>query len=251
MKKSINNNASLLGKLGFALVLGLGISLSACKKDDDDVNGGNNSGSTPTLGAGTLVAVKSQTVQSTPIGDMTIDIGTAVAVFGADAGWSSFVDGGTVKVNDNALSKMPNSSYVFTPGVASPTGIDFGSSITWSVAGNSSTGVPAFDHTVTGGFPSVGSVNVDDNVSKAAGLTVPISGVSNADSLYINVNEVVKVLPASATSANFSSADLSSLSNGQGIVSIAAVKYTNQAYGGKTFYFLNQAVKQKSVTIGN
>ncbi len=253
MKKSIQNYTSLIGKLSFAVLVGVSLSLTSCKKDDDDGNGGNNNTDETTfqLGAGTLVAVKSQTVQNTAIGEMTIDIGTAVAVFGKDAGWSAFVDGGTVSVNDKALEKFENNSYVFTPGIADPTGITFGSSVEWSVSGNSGNGVPAFDHTVSGGFPSVGNVSVEEPVSKADGVTIPITGVSNADSLYVNINEAFKVVASNATSANFSSADLSGVSTGTGIISIAAVRYTTANYGGKTFYFLTETVKQKTVEITN
>lgn len=252
MKKSIQNYTSLIGKLSFAVLVGVSLSLASCKKDDDNGNGGNtNSQTNFQLGAGTLVAVKSQTVQSTAIGDITIDIGTAVAVFGKDASWSAFVDGGTVKVNDKELEKFNNNSYVFTPGISDPTGITFGSSVAWSVSGNSGNGVPAFDHTVSGGFPSVGNVNVDGPVSKAGGVTVPITGVSNADSLYVNINEAFKVVASNATSANFSAADLSNVSTGTGIISIAAVRYTTANYGGKTFYFLTETVKQKTVEITN
>ncbi len=253
MKKSISIYTSLIGKLILAVLVGVSLSLTSCKKDDDDNgNGGNPSDDTNfQLGAGTLVAVKSQTVQSTAIGDITIDIGTAVAVFGKDASWSAFVDGGTVKVNDKELEKFGNNSYVFTPGIADPTGITFGSSVDWSVSGNSGNGVPAFDHTVSGGFPSVGNVSVEGPVSKAEGVTVPITGVSNADSLYVNINEAFKVVASNATSANFSAADLSNVSTGTGIISIAAVRYTTADYSGKTFYFLTETVKQKTVEITN
>lgn len=254
MKKSISNYTSLVGKLSFALLVGVSLSLSSCKKDDDDDgNGGNNNNDETTfqLGAGTLVAVKSQTVQSTAIGDVTIDIGTAVAAFSGDANWSSLVDGGNVTVNEKELEKFDNNAYVFTPGIADPTGITFGSSVDWSVSGNSGNGVPAFDHTVNGGFPSVGNVSVEGPVSKAEGVTIPITGVSNADSLYVNINEAIKVVASNASSANFSASDLSGVSTGTGIISIAAVRYTTADYGGKTFYFLTETVKQKTVEITN
>jgi hypothetical protein len=250
MKTSFKNNANLAGKLSFAILVAISLSLASCKKDDDD-KGGKDDDTTLKLGEGTLVAIKTQSIQSTPIGDVTVDIGTAVAVFSAGSNWSSFADAGTVEVNGSALQKFNNNSYAFTPGAANPMGIEFGNSVQWTIAGNSASGVPAFNHTVSGGFPNVGNVNVDETVSKAAGLNLPITGVSNADSLYVNINEVVKVLPANASSANFTASDLSSLSNGTAVVSIAAVRYTNANYGGKTFWFLNETVKQKTVTISN
>ncbi len=240
-----------VGKLSLALSLALVFSLTSCDKDEDDVPNGNNNtqSENPQLGAGTLIAIKSETVQSTPMGDMTINMGTAVAVFGSDANFSSFVDGGTVSVNGKNLSKAGNNAYTFTPSQTEPTGIEFGNDVSWSVSGNSGNDVPAFDHTMSEGFPSVGRVNVDDEVSKAESLTLPISGVSNADSLVVNVNEVVKIVAAGVSSVNFSSDELSGISKGTGIVSIAGVRYTSQSYGGKDFYFLTQTVKQKTVTI--
>ncbi len=247
MKRSITQIANRTFKIGFALAMALSLSLTACKKDEDDPKD-NNDGTTK-LGNGTLVAVKSQTVQDSPIGPITIDVGTAVAVFDGGNNWSSFADAGNVQVNGESMEKSGNNTYLATASAANPTGIEFGNTVEWSVEGNTSSNVPAFNHTVTGGFPNVGNVNVDETISKSDGLNLPITGVSNADSLYVNVSQVVKVLPANASTANFSSAELSSVSNGTAIVSIAAVRYTTATYGGNTYYFLTETVKQKSVTI--
>lgn len=252
MKKVNTPIVNAAGKLSIALSLALLIGLTSCDKDEDDLpngNSNNNQTDNPQLGAGTLVAIKSESVQSTPMGDMTINIGTAVAVFGSDANFSSFVDAGTVSINGQNLSKAGNHAYTFTPSMTEPTGIEFGNAVNWSVSGNDANGVPAFDHNMSGGFPTVGRVNVDEELSKSESLTLPISGVSNADSLVVNVNEAVKTVAAGVNAVNFSSDELSGISKGTGIVSIAGVRYTSQAYGGKEFFFLTQTVKQKTVTI--
>lgn len=237
----------------FALGI-LSLTLASCsKKDDNNSNNNNNNsgGSSIQLGDGTLVAVRSETVQSTPVGDITITIGTGVAVFSAAADYSAFADGGGVTLNEQSLQKQSNNSYVFTPGVALPTGIDFASGVNWSVAGNSATGVPAFTHSVSGGFPVAGNISSPTEISKASGFTLTISNISNADSVYFLVNDVLKAMPGTATSATFTAAELSGLSNGTGLVSVAAWRFTNAQYGGKNFYFVNETVKQKSVTISN
>lgn len=252
MKKVNTHIVRYAGKLSLVMSLTFVLGLTSCDKDEDDLPNGDNSNNQTNntqLGAGTLVAIKSESVQSTPMGDMTINIGTAVAVFGSDASFSSFVDAGTVSVNAQNLSKAGNHAYTFTPSMTDPTGIEFGNTVNWSVSGNDANGVPAFDHSMSGGFPSVGRVNVDDELSKSESLTLPVSGVSNADSLVVNVNEAVKIVASGVSSVNFSSNELSSISKGTGIVSIAGVRYTSQAYGGKEFFFLAQTVKQKTVTI--
>lgn len=221
---------------------------ASCAKEENPDNKNNETSSSPKLGDGTLVAVRSETLQSTPIGDMTVTVGTAVAVFNGGNNYSSFAEAGNVKVNNENLQKFANNSYVFTPSVTNPTGIEFGNSVQWSVTGSG--GVPAFEHTMTGGFPSVGNITSSADVSKA-GYTLTIASASNADSIYFMVNDVVKRLPGSARTATFTQADLSSQKTGTGIVSVAAWRFSTAAYGGKTFYFVNETVKQKTVNITN
>lgn len=229
----------------------LGLLAISCSKDEVPNEPSNNADSSSfQFGDGTLVAVRSETLQSTPIGDMTINIGTAVAAFSAGSNYSILAEAGTVKVNGEALQKSDNNAYVFTPGLTLPTGIEYGNSVEWSVAGNSSNGIPSFNHTFSGGFPTVGSISSGANVSKS-GFTLAIESVTNADSVYFMVNEVYKSLPGNTTSYTFTSAELSSLTTGQGIVSVAAWRYGTSQYGGKSYYFINETVKQKTVTITN
>lgn len=247
MKKYFNFRQQVK-TLIFALTAISLVTLSACTKEDNPDNKSNETSNSPKLGDGTLVAVRSETLQSTPIGDMTVTVGTAVAVFNGGNNYSSFAEAGSVKVNNESLQKFANNSYVYTPGLTNPTGIEFGNSVQWSVAGSG--GVPAFEHTMTGGFPTVGNITSAADVSKA-GYTLTIASASNADSIYFMVNDVVKRLPGSARTASFTQAELSSLQTGTGIVSVAAWRFTTAAYGGKNFYFINETVKQKTVNITN
>lgn len=238
---SILKNAAMIALVSFVA--------TACSKDESPETDNNQQNSAIQMGDGTLVAVRSETVQSTPIGDMTINVGTAVAAFNGGNNYGSLVDAGTVTVDGESLQKYDNNSYVFTPGLTNPTGIEFGNDVQWSVSGNGS--VPSFEHTMTGGFPNVGNITSGDEVSKSAGYTLTIASVSNADSIYFMVNEVYKSLPGNAKTYTFSADELSSLGTGQAIVSIAAWRFSTAAYSGKNFYFVNETVKQKTVNITN
>jgi len=252
MKMSIISRLKKAAQQSMIVLFALSLTLTSCQKDDDD-NNNNNNNSEPSssfqFGDGTLVAVRSETVQSTPFGDVTITLGTGVAVFAAGSNYTSFADAGVVSLNSESLQKQSNNSYVFTPGVANPTGIDFSGGVNWSVAGNSTTGVPAFTHTVSHGFPNAGNITSGNEVSKSAGFTVTITNISNADSVYFMINDKLKAFAGNATTATFSAADLSGLSKGQGIVTVAPWKFSTAQYGGKNFYFVTETVKQKSVTI--
>jgi hypothetical protein len=249
MKTNFTTRLKTISFRSMLLVTALSLVISSCKKEDDDNNNNNdNNSSSIQLGDGTLVAVRSETIQTTPIGDITITIGTGVAAFSGNANYSSLVDAGVVKINDETMQKQSNNAYVFVPGAAMPTGLDFSGGVNWSVAGSTSSGVPAFEHTVSGGFPNAGNITSSDQVSKA-GYTLTISNVSNADTVYFLINDVVKAFAGSTTTATFSADELSGLAKGQGIVTVAPWRFTTAQYGGKNFYFVNETVKQKSVTI--
>lgn len=222
----------------------------SCEKDEPEAPDSTQNSSTPSLGDGTLVAVKTATAQSTPIGDITIDLGTAVAAFPGSGGYNSLVDAGSVSVDGNALQKFGNNSYVFTPGIASPTGIEYENDVKWSISGNSGNNVPSFEHTYTRGFPNIGNITSAAEVSKA-GYTFTFSSISNADSVYLLINDVVKRLAGNARSYTFTSSELSGLTTGQGNITVAGWNYATASYSGKNFYFINETVKIKSVTISN
>jgi hypothetical protein len=226
--------------------------LASCnKKDDDNTDPGDNNPNTenpiPQMGSGTLVAIKTQNITSTPIGDITTTIGLGVAVF-TENGFNSFTDAGTVELKGNALTKHANNSYAFTPSLTNPTGIDLSGDITWDVSGNGN--IPAFSHTVNTAFPNVGAITSSSDVSKS-GYTLTVASVNNADSVYFQVGSVLKVLPGNAVSCQFTADDLSELSTGASIVQVAPIKISNADYGGKTFYFINESTSSVSANITN
>jgi hypothetical protein len=242
-----------ISQIALAAIFIAAFTLASCNKKDDDnpdpVDPNNPGTETPTpqLGSGTLVAIKTQNITSTPIGDITTTIGLGVAVFTAD-GYNSFSDAGTVELKGSALTKQSNNSYTFTPSLTNPTGIDLSGDITWNVSGNGD--VPAFSHTVTTAFPSVGAITSSSDVSKS-GYTLTVASVNNADSVYFQVGSVLKVLPGNAVSCQFSADDLNSLGTGQSIVQVAPIKMSNAQYGGKTYYFINESTSSISANITN
>ena len=239
-----------MSQIALAFFLVAGLTLASCNKKDDDNPDPNNPGNqnpTPQMGAGTLVAIKTLNSTDTPIGPITTELGVGVAVFSSD-NWVTFTDAGAVKLNGNALSKQANNSYIFTPSLTNPMGIEFGSSIVWDVAGNGST--PAFSHTVQTPFPSVGAITSSTDVSKA-GYTLSVASVSNADSVYFQVGEVVKAVAGNASSYTFSASELSGLGTGQSIIQVAPYRLSNAQYGGKTFYFINETTISSTANITN
>jgi len=242
-------NMQKTSQIALAILLVAGLTLASCNKKDDDPtpDGGNpgNGNNTPQLGAGTLVAIKTLNTTDTPIGPITTELGIGVAVFSSD-NWASFMDAGSVKLNGNALTKSENNSYIFMPSITDPMGIELGSTVVWDVAGNGS--VPAFSHTVQTNFPSIGAITSSTDVSKS-GYTLSVANVTNSDSVYFQVGEIVKALAGNTRSCVFSASELSGLSKGQSIIQVAPYKMSNAQYGGKTFYFINETTVSASANI--
>ncbi|MBZ0241594.1 MAG: hypothetical protein K8F24_00120 [Bacteroidales bacterium] len=242
-------NMQKMSQIALAFFLVAGLTLASCnKKDDDNPDPDPNPGTenpTPQLGAGTLVAVKTLNTTDTPIGPITTQLGLGVAAFSSD-NWASFLDAGSVQLDGNALTKNANNSYVFMPSVTNPMGIEFGSTVVWDVAGNGS--IPAFSHTVQIPFPSLGAITSSTDVSKS-GYTLSVASVSNADSVYFQVGDVLKVIAGNARSCEFSASELSGLGTGQSIIQVAPYRISNAQYGGKTFYFINETTVSASANI--
>jgi hypothetical protein len=72
---------------------------------------------TPTIedGNGSLIAVRSSTTQSTPVGDFEIPLNIAVAVFFDGTNYDTFISGGDVTCEGGTLGVNPNSSYTLVP----------------------------------------------------------------------------------------------------------------------------------------
>lgn len=242
-----------------ALLLTLAIAFAACKKDDDapapSSGGGGGGGSTqpnttPTFtdADAVLAAVRVFSVQNTPIGDVTVTLGMASAVFSNDQ-LSSFENVGAVTCNGEALTRLGNNSYAYQPSAMSPTGIDLTSSneVTWTVDGGA--GFASMDETIGGPFPAVAEINSGATVVRNDGYTLSTTSVLNADSVIFVVGNVMRTLPGNVTSCTFTPADLSGLASGAAQAQVLGYRSTSQTIAGKKHYFVKQTSRSRSITI--
>lgn len=256
---NLNSNTMLLKQVVkpfFAVsAIVLGGFLTGC---DDDENVSPDTVDTtvypmPDDAFGHLIAIK--TFSTVEVGGFTTDVefGTAVAVFPSGG---SFQSAGTITANEEELTKNANNSYVYIPDFASPsaaTGITFGSEARWSVAGEGS--VPAISKTYAG-FPSKPVITSATTVDRSAGYTFTWNSISGADSLIATIfsgngETAMKTIAGSATSASFSSGDLSGLgATDFGFLQVAAYKQMNELVSGQKIYYTNQSATTKTgVTI--
>jgi hypothetical protein len=205
---------------------------------------------------GVLVAVKTVTTTSTPIGNMDTEVGVAVAAFSENGG-STFVGAGTVHVNngsnDYVLNVQSNHSYVYQVSAASPTGIDFGSDVSWTGSGSSGAW-PAFSTSTTQGFSIIGQITSGEP-STSSDYSLTANSVTGADSVLFAVygqnGNVIKVLPNNATTHTFSASEIASAGAGTGIIQIVGLKYDlkNEGTPSRAYYLINETVRSKVVTI--
>lgn len=199
---------------------------------------------------GLLVAIKTVTTSSTPIGSIDIELGTAVAAFSSDGG-ATFLPAGTVSVTAasmKTLAAQGNNSYVYTPASTDLTGIDYSSTgITWSGTGGT---WPSFTATTTQDFGSIQAISSGD-VATNSSYNLTCGGISNADSVYYAVygpsGSKIVTKAGNTSSHTFSAAELSGLGTGSGFVQITAIKYDGQTIGLKPYYLINETVRTKQV----
>jgi len=246
--------------LGLALLAS--IALTSCDPsdvvpdtEDPTPTPENNNTQTPSFasGDGAIVALNTRTVTSTPIGNTTIDLGTAVAVFG-DLAAGTYNDAGSVTLNGKSLTKTSNNAYSYVPSATDFTGIDFEDNIKWEVSSPSFTydaktqgrGMPVAD----GDFTFSGS-----SVSGSTAFTLELSGsISNADSVYFQINGpnnyVLKRMGGQATSVTFSASEMQSLGTSAGCsVTIAPWNHESKNLGGKTIHVVNELAINKVIEI--
>jgi len=236
--------------------------LASCSKDDDS----NTSTPPPTASTpstvpdiadanGVLVSVKSISWTINPLFPLPIitQIGTAVAVFSDNPGSSTFVNAGTVQCESNFLARQGNNSYVFAPSVTAPTGISFNNDPEWAVQGAGS--IPPLNRTTTMGFPSgIDSVSNGTTINKSNDYILTSAGnINNSDSVLFIVAgpsaTLSRTLPGNTTSCTFSSIEMGTIGTGNGIVQIVPYNIESTTTGGKKFYFVNELVVSRNVTI--
>ncbi len=246
------NSAFRFGRLA-AMVTIVAVSFSACNTEDDDTPP-STSGGTPTPqindGHGTFVAAKTVTTIDPGFGvpPQEIEFGIGVAVFFNGTDYSTYIDGGTVTCEDETLSRFDNGTYS-TYSQTSVTGLEFSGNANWDVTGAGD--IPAFSHTADRGFPGISAISSPDVITRANGYTVTFDGaMSNTDSVIWVVGSKQFSTTGAVNSRTFTADELSDLQTGAGnIIQVAAYNIDSEVYGGKTFYFINEKVVTKTVTV--
>ena len=182
---------------------------------------------------------------------VTVTMGSATGSFYSAAGSSTLTDAGTVKTNDSTHAKQSNYSYIFSP--KSATGINYGSNSRWNISGNGS--IPAITYTANG-FPSTPSLPNITSVSKASGLTLNTTSVTNADSLCYQITAgsktIYKIVRASQTSYTFPASEMGTLDvTDNAYATITAYKFNNTTVSSKKYYFINLNTANKSIKVTN
>lgn len=242
---------------GVALSLFFVATLASCSDDNDD----NNNTVTPTPNPsyptpepadadGACWAIRTISTQQTPIGPIEVELEVAVAVFFTNTGVSSSLSNvGVVSADGTDLTRQSNNSYIYTPSPLNPTGLQFGSDVGWEVTGGAA--FSAFTYTDNQNWPDISNMLAADTLYKSDDYSISLSGVTNCDSVLFSINDQVKFISGNASSATFSSAELSTLSTGVNYLNVAGVKLESNDQGGKNIYFGKEYVLGKTVYVMN
>lgn len=224
------------------------IGFTSCEETEDilptEPQQNSSASTTPTFSDAdaVLVGINSTTTNQ----GINLVIGTAVGVF-YDNG--NFVSAGDVSVNNNKLSRQSGNTYVFTPGILSPTGIDFSSGSNWNVAGGN--GFAAFDYSYTRDFPTISAISSSETVSKSSDYTLAVNSITDSDSVIFVLGNLTHIAAANTKSHTFTVNDMSNLSTGSSVATVAPYNYLARTEGGKKVYYINESVVSKVITINN
>ncbi len=262
--KILKSMLIMLGAFGFVL------QVSSCKKEETpepepeptpapappaSTPAPANPTPTPSDAKGVLVAIKTISSVTVPVVGTVVkqEIGLPTAFFYDTP--NTFLDAGVVKCNNSDLTKQTNNTYIYSITTSNPTGIDYSSGVDWSVGGNTTNNIPSFTYSPNMGYPTLDSIagNIS-TVTKANGVTIAATNtITNADSVIFGVygpsGNAMVTKPGNTSSYTFSASELSSLGSGFGYIQIAAYKIKNNTFSGKKYYFINEAVFTKSVSI--
>lgn len=228
---------------------------TGCSKSNNNNNNSNASATNvPPIddADGVMVAIKTVSFINQGGFEFETYINTAVAAFG-NFQTEQLVDVGTVDLDANVLEKVDNNAYIYTPTASNPTGLDFGSSFVWNVAGGS--GYSGFSHTVNFDFPSIGKISsATGNISSSSPYTLSVESIAAADSVIYQIagsngTNVLVTKVGNTTSHTFTAAEVASVGKGTGIIQVAAYTYDSSVEGGKTIYYVNESVVTDFVEI--
>ncbi|MEZ4721337.1 MAG: PKD domain-containing protein [Flavobacteriales bacterium] len=206
---------------------------------------------------GALYAINTVTITSTGFGDVSINLGTAVAWFTDGSG---FVDAGTVAWHQGSKSEDLDFStsaktYNWVETTQPSQGFD-DSGVSWSVSGGS--GVPAMmtsELTYDAPFPSISSIDESSaSINGGASYTLSHKGsISDADSVFYAIygsnGNLLKRMGPSTTSVTFSASEMGTLGSGSAIMQVAGFSVKRTEVNSKVIYMVHEAVASKTVTI--
>jgi hypothetical protein len=136
--------------------------------------------------------------------------------------------------------EVQNGLYVFIPSQTSATGIDFSGNSDWNVSGSAN--IPAFSHTTSIGFPTVGSITSSKTVASGSDYTLTVANVSVADSVIFMIGGVAHTQAGNATSSAFTPAEISGMGTETNFAQAAAYKIEEATYSAKNYWFVNEKV---------
>ncbi|MBP9151551.1 MAG: hypothetical protein KBF73_04640 [Flavobacteriales bacterium] len=237
----------------FLLLAGaVSFSITSCNTDEPEtpVDPASNP-PTPTFGVGYGVLAAVQTVTTIdpgyglPIQEIVLGLGSGGFTDATD--FSNLIDGGTVTLEGEELTRTDENSYYSPISQTNPTGIEFNGNPTWEVSGSGS--VPAFTHTTSIDFPTLGDITSSTTIPGTGAYLLRVANVSGADSVYYMLGGVVHIEPGTATFSVFLESEIDGMGTGATYAQVAPYRFEVANKSGKDFYFVTETVKTQSVTI--
>ena len=187
-----------------------------------------------------------------------------VAAFYTNSGDAAMVDAGTVKLNNNALTKATNGAYSITAGIPTqqPTTLGLEGNINWNVTGNSTYGVQASNYNIDASvyaFPNY-TATIPTDITRANGLVLNFnSGTTvGADSVYVVIisgsQSIMRAYRANAGNVTIGGDDLNALpassTTSIAYIEICPWKYMGaQTLMGKTYAYVNERAIVRSINL--
>ena len=241
--------------LALAIPVGLSLAMVSCKKDTPTPTPtpapSSSAPPTPMVGGeGALVSLRVGTTTIAAGQTFVVDIETAVAAFYNGTNTSTFLDGGTVKVNSNELTKNENNSYVYSS--TTKLDLDFDGGSNWSVTGAGN--VPAISYNHTNTFPNY-TGTLPTTITKSEGFSLDLTGkVTGADSVYVFVasgdKSFIKHLGPNPGNVTISATDIADLAlSTTGFVEVIPFNYRIETISGKQIAFVKEYAAVSTVEI--
>lgn len=238
----------------FLLLLLCGFLFTSCKKDSTaDANAAsvdsNGNLQVDNEADGACYAVNTRTFLSTT-GTDYYDISSSFAWFGKQQP-VSLKDAGTVSANDNELTNLGGYNVYMYIGADD---IFPSNAINWSIAGNSTSGIAAFDYTDNTAFPTGPNFTLPSSVNINNNFTISFTPVSNVTGIVFsvqgNIGRKNKAVKGGAGSVTFTSAEMKEVALEHDAIAfmVMPVLATPVTINGKKIYFVKQTQYQRETT---